>query len=208
MRARRIWALACLWIPAACASGTVAPDRYYRLEVAAPEVAQAAPRLPGSLRVMPFRADGLVRGTALLHSDVGHPSEVGRYATHHWVDSPTQMLQLETARFLRAARVADTVLPVDTSTRADWLVSGRVLRIERVEGAGAPRALLELELQVAQGPGRELVFQRGYREERPAGPDVRDAAAAMNAALGAILQRFVADLETAGSGVTPTPSAV
>ena len=47
---------------------------------------------------------------------------------------------------------------------------------------------------MAHGSNRELIFHRGYREERPAGPDVRDAVTAMNDALDAILRRFLADL--------------
>jgi ABC-type uncharacterized transport system auxiliary subunit len=199
MRASLAWALACLWLPLACASGTPPPDRYYRLEVAVPDAPLPAPRLAGSLRVTPVRADGLVRGTALLHSDVARPWEVGRYATHHWIDSPTQMLQLEIARFLRAAGVADSVLPIDTTAGADWLVSGRLLRLERVEAAGRARALIEMELQVVRGADREPVLQRSFREERPAGPEVRDAVAAMNDALGTVLQHFVEDLGDPGA---------
>jgi ABC-type uncharacterized transport system auxiliary subunit len=195
MRARLALALACLLIPAACGGGTIPTDRYYRLEAAPPREPLSAPRFPGSLRVSPLRADGLTRGTALLHGDGAHPSEVGRYAYHHWVDAPPQMLQLEITGFLRAARVADTVLPADASARVDWLVSGRLLRIERVIGAGDARALLEVELQVARGADRELVFHSSYREEQPAGAEIRDVAAAMSGALDAILRRFLADLE-------------
>lgn len=194
MRALFVPVLACLLLPAGCIGGVAPKDRYYRLQASPPRWALTAPRFPGSLRVAPLRADGITRGTALVHGDVARPSELGRSSYHHWVDPPTEMLQLELARFLREAKVADVVLPTGVTTRADWVVAGRILRLERLRDGADSRALLELELEVVRGSDRELVFQRGYREETPASRDVGDAVAAMNRALDAVLARFLADL--------------
>lgn len=186
--------LASLLLVAACGGGSIPTDRYYRLEASPPSAALQAPRFPGSLRVAPLRADGLIRGTALLRSDAARPSEVAREPYRHWVDSPTAMLQRAITDFLREARVAEVVLPADNPAPADWLVTGRILRLERVVSAGGSAALVEVELDVARGTQRKPVLQRRYREQRPGS---RDAVAGMNEALDAILRRFLADLADA-----------
>ncbi len=194
MRAPLTRVLVGLLLTTACGGGSFPPDRYYRLEASPPRAPLETPRFAGSLRVAPLRADGLTRGTALLQSDAARPSEVARDPYRHWVDSPTAMLQRAITDFLRQARVADVVLPADTSAPADWLVSGRILRLERVVSADGSAALVEVELDVARGSPREPVFHARYREQRPGS---RDGVAGLNEALDAVLRRFLADLADA-----------
>jgi ABC-type uncharacterized transport system auxiliary subunit len=179
---------------AACGGAKLPRDHYYRLEAAPPADPLAVPCLLGSLRVTPLRSDALTRGTVLLRSNAARPHEVLRDPYRHWVDSPTTLLQRAIADFLRQARVADVVLPVDTTLPADWLVGGRILRLETVVSAGGSHALVELELNLVRGGGREIVFHRSYREERPSPAGAGGAAAGINAALDGILERFLADL--------------
>ena len=175
---------------AGCAGGDVPRDRYYRLEAGAPAAPLATPTLPGSLRVAPLRGDALTRGTALLYSDPASPSEVHRLAYEHWVDSPPAMLQRALTDFLREARVADRVLPAYASSQVDWVVSGRIRRLERIVSQAGSRAVLELELGLSRGSHREPLLQRRYREEHP----VEKGVVGMDAALTALLQRFLDDL--------------
>jgi ABC-type uncharacterized transport system auxiliary subunit len=187
-------------------TGSPRPDAFYRLEPAAPPPL-ARPALPGLLEVDRLRADAITSERLLLFRAGDDATEVRRHAYHQWVDPPPLMLQVALASALRGAGVARAVVTSDQRARPDFVLGGRILRLER-RLDGPPRALLELELSLTRESDRALLLQRVYREERAAeGAAVADAVRAFDAALGALLERLVADLASsegsAGSGTGP-----
>jgi ABC-type uncharacterized transport system auxiliary subunit len=182
---------------AGCIAGPAPEDHFYRLEAGRPSAPLATPALPGSLRVEPLRTDALTRGTALLYRDPARPSEVRRYPYHRWADSPTTMIQAELIRFLREAGVAELVLSPELGVRPDYVLTGRIVRMERLlaEGdAAGSSVLLELEFNLSRASGRELLFHETYREQSSASKGAGDAASALNRALAAVFERLLADL--------------
>jgi ABC-type uncharacterized transport system auxiliary subunit len=178
---------------AGCLGGPVPQDHYYRLRADAPGARLEAPVFPGTLRVEPFRAGALERGTPLLYRDLAAPAEVQRTPYHHWADSPEVMLQRAFVDALREVGAADAVVTQELRVAADYTLHGRILDLERQLRGGERRVVLRLELSVTRSGSEELVFHETYREERPADGSVLASVEALNRGLDAILQRFVAD---------------
>jgi ABC-type uncharacterized transport system auxiliary subunit len=160
------------------------------------------------LEVDRFRAEALTGERPILYRHAEEGAEVRRHAYHRWVDSPTRMVQSQVARYLRAAGVAEAVVTPEMRANPDFVLSGTLVRLERVIGAGRPGVVVALQLGVVRESDHHLVFQRGYRSEREADGDaVADSADALNAALTEICRRIVADLSAAEAEArSPTPS--
>ncbi len=190
----RVWLAAVGAVLVACAAGPAPRDHFYRLEAGAPHEVLEAPLFAGTLEVRRLRTDALTDGSRLLYRTHSDSAEVRRYPYHHWLDSPTAMVQEEMAAYLRAAGAAALVVTPETRVRPDYVVSGRIVRFERVLGESPPGVVVELELHVTRQTDRALLLLTTYREERQAdGPDIARSALAMSRALADIFDRFLAD---------------
>jgi cholesterol transport system auxiliary component len=177
-----------------CASGPAPRDHYYRLETAAPN-ALAGPKLAGTLEVGRPRAETISQGRRMLYRDASQPGEIKQHAYHHWVDPPSVMLQDQLVEYLRAAGAAENIVTPAVGVESDYLVSGRIVRLERILGGGDSRVAVELELVLTRQKDRELLLLETYREERVAsGGGVAEAVTAYDQAIAAIFERFLADI--------------
>ena len=189
-------AVAVAAIVAACASAPPVPeDQFYRLRAVRAATAPAAKLLfPGTIEIDRFVADGVTAGRPIVYSEAGKPYQVKEYHYHFWTQPPTVMLRDELVSYLRAARIAKAVVTPEMRVAADYVLTGKIIRLERIVGT-PPKAVLEIELGVRKATGGGLVFLDTYRLEAAAdGPGVDDAVQALNAALSAVYDKFVADL--------------
>lgn len=181
-------------IVAACVSASPVPeDQYYRLRVPPPPASNKL--LPGTLEIERFVADGLTAGRPIVYSESGKPHQVREYHYHFWTQPPTVMLRDELVAFLRAAKVADAVVTPEMRIPADHVLTGKIIRLEKVVGTPA-KAVLELELAVRKTTGGKLIFLNVYRTESESNDSgVDDAVATLNKALAGIYRKFLSDLE-------------
>jgi ABC-type uncharacterized transport system auxiliary subunit len=182
---------------ATIASGCVMaspPDHFYRLSAGAPGQPLAGRRLQGTVEVAAFKASGLLNERALLYVEEAYPAELHRQRYGYWTDTPARLLQEELVRFLRAANVATAVVLPQAGARAEYIVSGRIERLERVIGANDSTASIELELGLRRVTG-EVVHIGFYRAEERIEKNT-DAATveAFNRALGLVYAQFLADI--------------
>jgi ABC-type uncharacterized transport system auxiliary subunit len=181
---------------AACMGGSAPPDRHYRLEAPDPPELES-PVFPGTLAVERLRGDGLVDQRPLVYRTGETSSELRQHGYSLWVDAPTAMLQREIADWLRRAGAAERVATAELLAGADFVLTGRLVRLERVLGDGAS-VDLELELAVARGRHGALVLHGVYRAgRRAASRDVEASVDALESALGEVLQRFLDDAAVA-----------
>ncbi len=181
----------------ACSLGAAPRDHFYRLEASAPATLPT-PALAGTLRVDRPRAEALLDERRIQYRAPG-ASEVGLYQYHYWADAPTLLLQASVARSLREAGVAEAVVPAELRVATDYVLGGRLRRLERVVDPGSPRVRLELDFYLTQVADDRLLLQATYVEEQGAeGPGVDGASAAWNQALTRVLERLVADLQRTG----------
>lgn len=182
-------------LPLACVGTDPVPaNRYYRLQASADQPL-ATPLLPGVLEVERFMGAGLMNERAVLYtrrSDEGH---ILQHHYHYWIEPPTQLLQQELVDYARRRRLAETVVTRQSRVRADFAVSGRVERFERVLGEGAAAVRVELRLALTDLKESRLLWASTYTEEAEAGGDeVADAVDAFDRSVGAIFARFVEDV--------------
>jgi len=152
------------------------------------------PVLTGTLAVKRFAADGMLQGRNMVYSKPGKPLEAELYHYHHWADIPPVMLQQQLADYLRAANAATRVTVADPDIRPDYILNGRIKRLERSIGA-TTSGIIELELGlIHKGSGRVL-FSRTYRQKiRVEGSGMTDTVAALNQALTNIYVKFLSAL--------------
>jgi ABC-type uncharacterized transport system auxiliary subunit len=181
---------------AACMGGSAPPDRHYRLEAPDPPELES-PVFPGTLAVERLRGDGLVDQRPLVYRTGETSSELRQHSYSLWVDAPTAMLQREIADWLRRAGAAERVATAELLAGADFVLTGRLVRLERVLGDGAS-VDLELELAVARGRHGALLLHGVDRAgRRAASRDVEASVDALESALGEVLQRFLDDAAVA-----------
>ena len=180
---------------AACGSAAPVPeDQFYRLSAAAPSSPLAKTLFKGTLEVDRFVADGLTAGRPIVYSEAGKPYRVKEYHYHFWTQPPTVMLRDELVLYLRQARVSDTVVTPEMRLRADYVLTGKIRRLEKIVGT-TPKTVLEIELGLRKASGGKLVFLDTYRIESPSsGPGVGAAVESLNESLSSIYANFVADL--------------
>lgn len=173
--------------------GPVPQNTFYRIQVAPPPPA-ASPVLPGTLEVDRFMVEGLTSGRAMVYSDSARPQELNEYHYHLWTEQPASMLRDELVSFLRAANAAKQVVTPEVRVSPEYMVRGRVLRLERVIG-GNPGALVELEISARRIRGDELLLLKTYRAQiRPASEEMGDVVTAFGKALTEVYGKFLADL--------------
>ncbi len=176
-----------------CLGGQSSPDYFYRLQVSAPETRLDPAPLNGTLQVTRPWADALTSERHLVYRKGNNTSQLNHHAYHRWIDSPTILLQQEITQYLRKAGLAQQVVTPEMRTKADYALSCRMAKLERVIDH-SPRVILELELGITSMKDRRTLLLRTYREEQPTtDPEVTSSIAAYNQALSNILQRFISD---------------
>ena len=195
MMKRLIPVFALALVLTACASAPPVPeDQFYRLKAVLPSKPAAKPLFPGTIEVDRFVADGLTAGRPIVYSEAGKPYQVKEFHYHFWTQPPTVMLRDELVSYLRQAKVSSTVVTPEMRVPPDFVLTGKIKRLEKITGA-SPKAVLELELGLRKATGGKLIFLDTYQIESPSdGSGVDDAVKSLNKSLSAIYDQFVADL--------------
>jgi len=187
-----IWLMAGLL--AACSQPPVPQDHFYRLTATPPASTSKTPQLSGILEVSTIMADGVMAGRPIVFSDARNPVEVNEYHYHFWSEPPAPMMRDELVACLRAAGVATTIVTPELRIEPEFILSGRLKRLEQVRGTPTKAAIV-LELGLRAGRQDKLLLLKTYRVENEAENDsVAAAVDAFNRALSAICARFVADI--------------
>jgi ABC-type uncharacterized transport system auxiliary subunit len=180
---------------AACASPPLPEDHYYRLEIDAPETAQTAAPLAGSINVQRFHMTGIYGERPLLYSSAQAPTELRQYHYHYWADSPARLIQEQLTDYLRAAHLAREVTAQSDGATAEFQLIGTVQRFEQRRDGAAAQAHVELELTVQRTTDGRRLFSKSYRADIPTRDSTPLAAAqGLGQALAQCFVAFGADL--------------
>lgn len=193
LRRAALFALvATLWL--GCASSPAPRDQFYRLTVAAP-TARPVPALSGALEVDRMRVEAVAQGRRMLYREASRPNAINQHSYHYWTDAPGVMLQDLLAHYLRAAGVARSVVTPGIRVDSDFVLKGRVVRLERQVGGGSARVVVELRFSLISASGRQVLLDETYLEERKVASDGVDAAIpAYDDAVATIFGRLLADI--------------
>jgi ABC-type uncharacterized transport system auxiliary subunit len=178
---QRIVAFTALSIALGAASGCGAarPSKYYQLTV--PGEAAAAPEAapyPVALLVGSFKASHLYREDRIVFGSSGE--QMGTYENHRWAEPPTEMIEATLLHALRASGRFQSVSPLSSSARGDFLLRGKLVDFKEVSGSGlAARLTMELELRDMKTD--LTVWTHFYSHDEPVGSKtVQAVVAALN----------------------------
>ncbi len=177
-----------------CSQPPVPQDHFYRLQVSGPSSAAAKPRLAGVLEVANLKADGLTAGRPITFTDAARSYEMSEYHYHFWTEPPAILLHGALVTFLRASGVARDVVTPELRLEPDYVLTGKVLRLEQVRG-NPTKVAAKLEIALRDRVEDRLMVVKTYEvENEVAGPAVADAIVGLNAAVSEIYGRLVADI--------------
>jgi len=183
---------------AACSQPPLPKDHFYRVLISPPQAgmaAKTAPRFKGGLEVARFAVEGITAKLPIVYSDAANPNEVMAYTYHMWTEAPEAMVSEQLVNYLRAAKIADTVVTPEARINAAYVVSGRIKRFERIIIGAASKGLVFLELGLRERKSNKLLYMNTYRAEIKASEDgVGGAVAALNKGVAQIFARFTADI--------------
>ncbi len=178
---------------AAClgCGGKVPPTLYYALNLPAPP--PASERLDHTAVLMPFRATGLARENRIVYRET--PEQVGYYEYHRWAEDPRDSIAESLRREVLARGTFASVVDFDGRTRADYVLRGRIQRLEEVDYGGPVRATVELSLELVATDTGEVVWTGSATEtgEVPQS-DVRSVVERLGTAAQASIKRLAAEL--------------
>lgn len=131
-----------LLVLSAC-GGKILYPKYYSIEL--PRAAAAVPvhsQLPGTLAVRRFESPPYLRQKGIVYRP--SPEEIGFYDYHHWVDDPAEMVTAAVIDSLRSSGLFRSVIRYDSRSQQDYLIAGRVERLEEIDYGGGVRVTAKL----------------------------------------------------------------
>lgn len=179
---------------AACAQPPVPQDRFFRLQIDAPQTASTS--LSGVVEVDRLGAEGLIAGRAIVYTDAASPNMAQEFFYDFWLEPPGDMLRDVLIRYLRASGVAKALVTPDSRATTDYILVGRINQLEIVRG-DAPLGVVDIEFSLTRNSTGSLLMVENYRTSVAASDgSVAAGVAAINAGVGQIFEDLAADLRT------------
>ena len=173
--------------------GKIPPTNYYVLELPAAPRAQAE-AFPASAVVTPFRASQMLTQDRIVYRPAA--GEVGFYEYHRWAEDPRQTITSTFISRLQALGTFETVVPFDGRTKADYILRGRIEKLEEVDFGGGVSVHVRLSAELISFDERKPVWQ-GVSEQKGqvAVGEVSAVVAEMSRAVRVGLDKLSAELD-------------
>lgn len=141
-----ICAAIALLVLTSCA-GKIRYPTYYTLEIPPPPTAATAmARFHGTVAVRGFESAPYIRQKRIVYRPV--PEEVGFYEYHRWVNDPADMVTTAMIDSLRSSHLFSSVKRYDGQEQQDYLMSGRLERLEETDYGGGVRVTAKLTAEL------------------------------------------------------------
>ena len=192
------------WLGLFGCGAKIPPTHYYVLELPAPPSAQVE-AFPASAVVMPFRASAMLMQDRIVYRPAA--GQVGFYEYHRWAEDPRQTVTSTFIDRLRALRTFETVVPFDGRTKADYLLRGRIEKLEEVDYGGGVTVNVRLTAELVSFDERKPIWQGAAEQQgRVEVGEVSAVVTEMSRAAQAGLDKLSADLDRwIRANATPLP---
>jgi len=154
-------ALSTLAVLAGCA-GKVGRTNYYTLNLPAPPDPPAPEDAHTSVAIREFRAPAYLKQGAIVYKP--SPEQIGFYAYHRWAIDPCQFVTDSIIARLGAAGTFSHVKHYDGQPGADYLVSGRLEKLEEVDYEGGVRVEVAVSAQMTKLDTGTIVWSKAVSE--------------------------------------------
>src|SRR5580693_9743880 len=150
MRMRRtvttiVFSLSALVILASC-GGRVRHANYYTLNLPAPPDPPAAENAHTTVAIREFRAPAYLRQGAIVYKP--SPEQIGFYAYHRWAIDPCDFVTDSIIDRLGATGTFSRVKRYDGQPDADYVVSGRLEKLEEIDYEGGVKVEVAVSAQM------------------------------------------------------------
>lgn len=201
IRITTIPAVFSLIILAGC-SGKMRYPSYYTLNLPAPPDPPAAESAKDTVAIREFSAPAYLRRGEIVFKT--SPEAVGFYAYHRWAVDPCEFVTDSMRDRLSAAGVFAHVKRYDGRPDADYLVSGRLEKLEEIDYEGGVKVVVAISAQMVRFDNGATVWTKAV--SKVGNVDKRDVSAvvsAMSDTMDLAMQELLTPLpvETARSAV-------
>jgi ABC-type uncharacterized transport system auxiliary subunit len=126
--------------------GKIKYPAYYKLNLAPPVDPPAKTAAPTSIAVREFRAPAYLREGPIVY--LTSPEEISFYEYHRWAVDPRQTITGAIVEYLRASGNFKLVKIYDGRDDVDYLLSGRLEKLNEVDYQGGVQVEVALSAQV------------------------------------------------------------
>ena len=184
--------LSSLIILAGCSSQMRHPS-YYTLNLPAPPDPPAADGAKATVAIREFSAAAYLRRGAIVFKT--SPESVGFYAYHRWAVDPCEFVTDSMRDRISATGLFAHVKRYDGRPDAEYLVSGRLEKLEEIDYEGGVKVVVAISAQMIRSDTGETVWTKsvskvGNVEKR----DVAAVVSAMSNAMDSAMQDLLTPL--------------
>jgi len=126
--------------------GAVKYPNYYTLNVPPPPDPPAQEGVRASLAVREFRSPTYLRQGAIVYKT--SPEQIGFYNYHRWAADPREVVTNAVTERLRASGNFTQVKPYDGRSDIDYVLSGRIEKLEEVDYEGGIKVEVAISAQM------------------------------------------------------------
>jgi ABC-type uncharacterized transport system auxiliary subunit len=148
-------------ILAGCA-GKVGRSNYYTLNLPAPPDPPAAENAHTTVAVREFRAPAYLRQGAIVYKP--SPEQIGFYAYHRWAVDPCDFVTDSIIDRLGATGTFYRVKHYDGQPDADYVVSGRLEKLEEIDYEGGVKVEVAVSAQMTKLDTGTIVWSKAVSE--------------------------------------------
>jgi ABC-type uncharacterized transport system auxiliary subunit len=127
--------------------GKIRYPSYYALQLPpAPVPAVSDTRLPGTVAVRRFEVPSYLRQGRIVYREA--PEEIGFYDYHRWAADPAETVTTAVIDSLRSSRLFSFVKRYDGQGQQDYLLVGRLERLEEIDYGSGVRVEARLSAEL------------------------------------------------------------
>ena len=191
---KSVFCLAALVILTGCA-GKVRYPNYYTLNLPAPPDPPAAENAHATLAIREFRAPTYLRQGAIVYKT--SPEQIGFYAYDRWAMDPRDFVTNAVRERLRASGAFARVQAYDGSRDVDYVLSGRLEKLEEFDYQGGVKVQVAISAEVANTATGAVVWSNEVSEIGDVNKrDVPDVVSEMSRTMQRAIEKLVTPLST------------
>jgi ABC-type uncharacterized transport system auxiliary subunit len=189
---KKIVAISCVlkMLIVMCGCGAAKYPSYYTLHVPSPPDPPAQGNIHATLAVREFRSPGYLHQGAIVYKT--SPEQIGFYNYQRWATDPREFVTNAVSDRLRAGGTFTQVKPYDGRADIDFVLSGRLEKLEEIDYDGGVKVEVEISAQIIKlSTGATIwadsVDEVGNVDKR----DVPAVVAAMNRTMDQAIEKLV-----------------
>jgi ABC-type uncharacterized transport system auxiliary subunit len=182
-------------------AGKVGRANYYTLNLPAPPDPPAAENVHTSVAIREFTAPAYLRRGEIVYKT--SPELVGFYAYHRWAIDPCEFVTDSIIGRLGATGTFSRVKHYDGQPNADYLVSGRLEKLEEIDYEGGVKVEVAVSAQMTKLDTGMIVWSKAVSE---VGVVNRHDVPAVVSEMSHTMERAIEKLLTPAPGTLPDVS--